>query len=224
MERTLAFSTFLKLLELPTAQKATVLRGFRSRGGFNYWRPMQVLAPDVVSGQLDLKSIQEEVGKMSKGHQTKYNVNALTKILKWSSRRKISVRRRPGKVVRKFGNSGLQVRIEPEVAFSMVGHTYLMHVWATTNPSLSEETLSMGLYYFRSTFQKEGNDNYQYLIFDTVKDRVFADLSIFENAVEMLREQRETLSSLWAEIGAEETPQPPRRRRYPDQPADQPEL
>ncbi len=112
--------------------------------------------------------------------------------------------------------------MEPELAFSMVGHTYLVHVWATTKPSLSEQTLSMGLYLFRSSFYKEGYDNYQYLIFDTVKDRIFAEFNIFDNAVDMLREQREIFSSLWAGMEAEETPQRPRRRPHQDQPADQP--
>lgn len=48
--RELAFSTFLKLLEIPEPQKMATLRGFRRGGGFNYWRPLQVLAPEVAAG------------------------------------------------------------------------------------------------------------------------------------------------------------------------------
>lgn len=200
MDRELAYSTFLKLIELPAPQKAATLRGFMRGGGFNYWRPMQMLAAEVAKGELDLSGIQQKVGVMAKGHQRKYNEIALTNLLKWVSRRKLTLRVPPGKIVRKFGNSGLKVRIEPELAFAMGGREYVMHIWATNNPSLSEETLSMGLYFFREHLLKEGHGNYQYLIFDTVKDRVFAEFGILDNALDLLKVQRELLSNLWKEL------------------------
>lgn len=201
MERVLAFSTFLKLLELPEPQKVVALRGFLRGGGFNYWRPMQVLAAEVAKGELDLSGIQERVGQMAKSHQRKYNEIALTNLLKWTSRKKISLRTSPEKVVKKFGNSGLKVRIKPELAFSLDGRNYLMHIWATNNPSLSEETLSMGLYFFRHHLKDE-HENFQFLIFDTVKNRIFAEFSIFGNAAESLRAQREILSEKWKEVNS----------------------
>ena len=220
-ERELAFSTFLKLLELPDPKKETTLRGFLRGGGFNYWRPLQALAPEVVGGHLDVSGIQEKVGLMAKGHQRRYNDHALTNLLKWISRRRVQSRRRPDKIVRKFGNSGLKVRLEPEAAFAMDGRSYLMHIWATNNPTLSEETLSMGLYFFRHHFRDADNADCQYLIYDTVKDRIFAEFNIIESAAPMLRQQRDLLSRLWSTVNGESGPQPPGDRPW-EGPGDQP--
>lgn len=218
--RELAFSTFLKLLELPEPQKATTLRGFLRGGGFNYWRPLQVLAPEVIAGGLKLSDIQEKVALMAKSHQRKYNDHALTNLLKWAGRRRVQPRKRPEKIVKKFGNSGLNVRLEPEVAFAMDGRLYLMHIWATNDPTLSEETLSMGLHFFRLHFQEAGYKDWQYLIFDTVKDRIFAEFNILENAASMLGVQRETLSNLWSSLsGRSDAP----RYRPDDYPEERPE-
>ena len=201
--RELAFSTFLKLLELPDPQKVTTMRGFLRGGGFNYWRPLQELAPEVVVGTLGLGDIQDKVGLMAKGHQRRYNERALTNLLKWISRRKIQRRKQPPRLVKKFGNTGLMVRLQPEVAFAMDGRNYLMHVWATTNPTLSEETLSMGLHFFRFHSREAGCDDFQFLIFDSVKDRIFAEFNVLQNAAFKLAEQRKLLSDLWSALNGD---------------------
>jgi len=218
MERELAFSTFLKLLELPDPQKAATLRGFRRGGGFNYWRPLQVLATEVASRRLGLTEIQSKVGTMAKGHQRKYNENALTCLLKWISRKKISLRSRPVKITESFGRSGLRVRLEPELAFSADGHNYVMHIWATNNPSLSDESLSMGLYFFRRAFRKTIKDDVQYLIFDCVKNRIFAEINLFDTADEMLAAQCALLDTIWHDLEKAE-----RRRPADDRPGHRPE-
>lgn len=223
-DRELAFSTFLKLLELPEPQKKTTLRGFLRGGGFNYWRPLQNLASEVVGGELKLGDMQEKVGLMARGHQRKYNDRALTNLLKWAGRRRIQLRKRPEKIVRKFGNTGLRIRLQPEVAFAMGGRSYLMHIWATNNPTLSEETLSMGLYFFRRHFQETGQPDTQYLIFDTVKDRIIAEFNILDSAATMLTQHRDLLSNLWSSVNGEDESPPASRPgdRPPERPDDRP--
>ena len=127
---------------------------------------------------------------MAKSHQRKYNDRALTNLLKWVSRRRVTARALPQKMVKKFGDSGLKVRLNPEAAFAMDGRVYLMHIWATNIPTLSEETLSMGLYFFRHHFRRGEQSDHQFLIFDTVKDRIFAEFNILGNAPEMLASQK----------------------------------
>ena len=201
--RELAFSTFLKLLELTDAQKRATLRGFKRGGGYNYWRPLQLLAAEAISGKLGLSDVQDKVAFMAKGHQRKYNERALTSILKWASRRRLQLRDRPERVVKKFGNSGLKVRLEPEVAFLMDRRRYLMHIWATNSPTLSEETLSMGLFFFRHHMQGTVEPDCQFLIFDAVKDRIFAEFNILSNAGDMLTRQRESLNKHWSDLESE---------------------
>ena len=202
-KRELAFSTFLKLLELNEPQKATTLRGFLRGGGFNYWRPLQMLAPDIVSGKLALGDIASRVGALAKGHQRKYNEAALDRLLKWVLGRNLQYRRAPEKVVRDFGESGLKVRIEPEVAFVMDGRHYLMHIWATNSPSLSDETLSMGLHFFRQSMKPTLPDA-NYLLFDTIKNRVFSEVDLLQHASSWLDAQQLILSLLWDKINAPE--------------------
>jgi hypothetical protein len=221
MRRELAFSTFLKLLEIPEPQKMATLRGFKRGGGFNYWRPLQALAPEVAVGALPLAGIQGRMAVLAKGHQRKYNESALLNLLKWVSRRKLTLRTRPEKIVKRFGSAGLHVRIEPELAFSMRGRDYLMHIWATNTPVLSEETLSMGWHFFRHAFAKTNHDNHQFLILDTVKDRVFGEVNMLDNAEEMLAMQRDVLDRIWASLEEPGTGTP---KRIPpdDRPADFP--
>jgi hypothetical protein len=214
MERELAFSTFVKLLELPAARKAMTLRGFQRGGGFSYWRPLQTLAPDVARRRLDLAAIQAKMSVMAKGHQRKYNENALTNLAKWAARKKILVRTRREKVVVPLGSSGLSVRLEPELAFSVDGRSYLMHIWATNDPSLTDETLSMGLYFFRNEFRKAHREDAQYVIFDCVKNRIFSEINIFDSAEDMLEAQCSLLDKIWHDLeeGAART-----KRRPPEQ-------
>ncbi len=200
MEHKLAFSTFMKLIELDDKPKQTTLRGFLRGGGFNYWRPLQSLAKKVANGELDVASLQDEVAHRSKGHQRKYNTNALTKLLFWASRRSITVRREPGPKIVKLTKSGLSVKIAPELAFIMQGNKYLMHIWATNSPSLSEETLSTALYFFKSEIDEKYKNGWNFLIFDTVKDRVFGELDILQNAPEMLAAEGKNLGVLWDKV------------------------
>ena len=200
MERKLAFSTFLKLLELPEVEKAQTLRGFLRGGGFNYWRPLETLAPEIVRDGLELPGIQQKVAMMSKGHQRKYNENALINLRKWFNRHRVQHRRVPGKIDRSFGKAGLWVKLRPEVAFEMDRRVYLMHVWATNNPSLTDETLSMGLFFFRHHFRIEFNEDYHYLIFDSVKNRMFGEFEVLEDASDRLGAQANLLDHLWTEL------------------------
>jgi hypothetical protein len=200
MERELAFSTLVKLMELPSNQKMATLRGFMRGGGFNYWRPLQNLAPEVVKNGIDLAELSERVSILSKGHQRKYNEAALIKLMHWVRRRRVEYRNNLIKVVEPFGSSGLSVRIEPEACFSMSGQKYVMHIWATNTPTLSEETLSMALYLFRAVGRKHDFREYQYLLFDSVKDRIFTEVNILGNSQEMLRSALVEISQLWQTI------------------------
>lgn len=213
MDRQLAFSTFLKLLELPDTQKAATLRGFRRGGGFNYWRPMQNLAPEVATRRLDIMGIQDRVAVLAKGHQRKYNESALMTLLKWCSRKKLSLQSSPGKHIVPIGAAGLSVRLEPELAFLTGGRNYVMQIWATNNPSLSDETLSAGLFLFVQAFRGILTRDTQYVIFDCVKNRLFTEINMIDNAADMLAAQITVLDALWRDLDRRSTEE---RKPWPD--------
>lgn len=199
-KHTLAFSTFLKLLELSDDKKRTMLKGFTRKGGYNYWFPLQNLAEDVASNNLVGGDISNRVGQMCKSHQQKYNDLALLKLSMWFERRKAKVIQKPDKIEKKFTNSGLSVKLNPEVAFEMGGVKYMMHVWATNTPALSEQTLSAGLNFFQHHFRQSGYEDYQYMIYDTTKDNVFGEFNILQNAGLVLSDQRNVIHDLWHEV------------------------
>ena len=202
-DHTLNFTTFLKLLELPENQKRTMLKGFTSPGGYDYWRPLKRFAEDVAKLKITGAQITDNVSGFCKGHQLKYNDEALTKLSRWFEMRKAKVISNPGEHVTKLGNSGMKVRLAPEVAFEMERVQYVMHIWATNTPSLSDRTLSTGLFFFRDRFIKAGHDGFQYLIYDTVKGRVFGEFDILSNANAELQMQQTSIHALWKEVWAQ---------------------
>lgn len=216
----LAFSTFLKLLELDEPKKKAMLRGFLRGGGYNYWRPLQMLAPDVARGDLDMAGIQDKCAAMAKSHQRKYNEAALTKLMKWTSRRSITVRAKPEiPVTKKFGNSGLRVRMQPELIFSVGPQKYWLQLWATNSPVLTEETLSMGLFFLMSHVRQEHRDSdLSFLIFDTIKERMYGEFDVLANAQQHLSAERAIIDSLWSELTAGESGEERSERRREEQP------
>ena len=196
----LAFSTFLKLLELPEEKKRPMLKGFTREGGYNYWRPIQMLSDDVAHGILAEEQISDRVRMMCKEHQQKYNALALTRLSKWLKSRKIKVLPTVGKIERKFTNSGLMVRMEPEVAFEMSGIKYLMQIWATNTPSLSERTISAGLHFLQFHMRKAEFSEYQFLIFDATKEIMHNEINILQSASDVLKGERLLIQELWNEV------------------------
>lgn len=198
--REFAFSTFLKLLELQDKQRESAIKGLKRGGGFQYWRPLFNLAPEIVRGKLDTLDIPERVALMASGHQQKYNEAALAKLAIWVGRYGVEYRSRPERIVEPIDETvGLAVRIEPEVAFATDGDKHLMHVWATKNPILSERTLSMGLAFFRDVSRAHGHNDCRFLILDTVRDRTFVELNIVKNARLMLQKEIDDIVARWAD-------------------------
>ncbi|MEM7214918.1 MAG: hypothetical protein AAF423_05185 [Pseudomonadota bacterium] len=198
-QRVIAFSTFLKLVELDDQKKMAALRGFKRGGGFNYWRPLQVLSSEIIKNQLTLEDLSSRLDTFAKGHQKKYNERALLKILLWKSKRKVNARRRPERFEYRLGSSGFTVKFEPELSFELNGSNYLAHVWATNTPTLSETSLSVGLYLLKLAARKNGLIDYNYLILDTVKDRTFGEFDILANSEDMLNDQISILGDLWSD-------------------------
>lgn len=216
VKHALAFSTFLKLLELEEKPARATLRGFLRKGGFNYWRPMQLLARKIVRKEMSIGEISGEVGILAKGHQRKYNEAALIQMAKWFDRRKAVWRNPPSRTLVDVGASGLSVRIEPEIGFMLGKRHFLMHVWATNTPLLSEETVSAALYFLI----KNGSDwdttsEFEWLIYDTVKDRVANSLSLLEDADVLLDAKLSRLDTMWKE---ESSPSSQPDDDFPDHP------
>lgn len=203
-DREIAFSTFLKLLGLPPEKQLSTLRGFSSGGGYDYWRPLRELSPPIIAGKIPATEIETLVARYSKGHQLKYNTKALANLYLWFSRRKFSLRKNDLHIVRKFGNSGLKVRIRPELSLARGARQYYVHIWATNHPVLSDDSLSMALRFFELHAHQAHDGTYECVIFDAVKSRLFGEWEILANAEQSLSLQREQLSTFWNQVSTTE--------------------
>lgn len=202
----IAFSTFLKLLELQEKDRRIEFRRLNSGGGYPYWQPLKAAAADAVKTGADLDLLIKQVEKKCSGHQQKYNKNALVTLCDWSKKRECNPVEQPPTLMIPFGTSGISVRLQPDVSFDLNGITYSMVLWATTKPALSDETLSVALLFIRDEYEQHGVRN-RFVIFDTIKKRIFTEMDIIASAQKLLEAKKEIFKKNWEE--ATTTPPPP---------------
>src|SRR5581483_6294686 len=84
MAKPVGFSAFLKLLELAdTPRKAELRKKLAGGGGFQYWRPLQIVASKAISPSANIEALKKEIETLCSGHQQKYNKNAFEAFCKW---------------------------------------------------------------------------------------------------------------------------------------------
>ena len=75
-----------------------------------------------------------------------------------------------------------------------------MAVWATTKPALSDEVLSVGLFFMKRAYEVKGHTHHQFLIFDTVRNRVFSEIDILSSTLFLLKSRHDAIKKDWMEI------------------------
>jgi len=201
MTRPIGFSAFLKLLELSDALRRSELRKKLGGGrGFQYWRPVQLAAAKAIASRADVEQLKRQIDSMCSGHQREYNKRALVVFCNWINGKSI----RPVEILPTvdvpFGNSGLVIRIKPEVAFELDGERFSMNLWATTRPTLTLNTLSIGLAFCANAYRARGHDGCGHLIFDTVSNRLFRESDIASNVLHLLKDKVDAFKKDWAAL------------------------
>lgn len=213
------FTAFLKLLELDDhLRKSELKRKHRGGGGFQYWRPLQRVAPKLLAADANVKLLQAEIASLCSGPQRNYNQNALNSFAQWSAGKSLLSATSLPVIDAPFGNSGLTVRIRPDVTFRWDGRLVSMYLWATTKPLLSTPTLSMGLLFCSSAYRTQGYDTHEHMILDTITNRLFTSANILptapfflQNKIEAFKQDIEDLNAPpAAPLGPSERPSPPR--------------
>lgn len=216
MAKPIGFSAFLKLLELRPGPRKTELRRKLGGGrGFQYWRPTQIVAPKAILPGANLTLLRAEISSLCSGHQKKHNENAFDAFGKWIQGKAISPIESLPKMEVPFGNSGLIVRLHPEMSFRLDGNNYSMTLWATTKPSLSIETLSVGLFFLAAAYRAKQH-SHQHLILDTTRNRPFREADILPSAIHLLKDKVDAFKRDWDELNSESA-KPPQTPK-PDQP------
>jgi hypothetical protein len=113
-----------------------------------------------------------------------------------------------------FGTSGISVRLQPDTSFELNGITYSMVLWATTRPALSDETLSVALLFIRDEYEQHGVRN-RFVIFDTIKKRIFTEMDIIASAQTLLEAKKEIFKKNWEEATTAPPPPPARSGVHP---------
>lgn len=203
----IALSTFLKLLELPEKDRRAEFRRLSAGGGFPYWQPLKDVALDAVTVGANLDQLIKQVEKKCSGHQQKNNKNALVTLCGWSKKRECKPVKRPPALTIPFGTSGISIRLQPDVSFELNAITYSMVLWATTKPPLSDGTLSVALLFIRDEYEPHGVNN-RFVIFDTIKNRVFTEMDIIASAQKLLEAKKEIFKKNWEEATIVPSPPP----------------
>lgn len=218
MARPIGFSAFLKLLELAEGpRKSELKKKLGGGGGFQYWRPVQIVAPKAIKPGADVKLLAAQLASLCSGHQRKYNENAFAAFNKWRKEKAIQPADPLPMIEADFGDSGLTIRMRPDVSFQFEGSNYSMNLWATTKPVLSIQTLSVGLFFLSAAYKKQGHQTHQHLILDTVSGRIFREADILPTAIHMLKDKVDAFKKNWEELNPK--PTQPTHPPKGDQPA-----
>jgi len=215
--RPIGFSAFLKLLQLPDGpRKAELKKKLGGGGGFQYWRPIQLVAPKAILPAASILQLTEDLELMCSGHQRTHNKNAFAVFCKWAEGKSIKAVDPLPMIDAEFGNSGLIVRMRPEVCFERDGVRHSMSLWATTKPALTADTLSVGLLFLAAAYKAKKHDNYQHSIFDTVGNSVFREADILPMAIHKLKDKADAFKKDWEDLNPK--PQDPTSPPKGDQP------
>lgn len=213
MTKPIGFSAFLKLLELNAGPRKTELRKkLGEGGGFQYWRPLQITAGKAILPGADLASLRAEIASLCSGHQRKHNENAFDAFKKWLHGKAVLPVEPLPRMEVPFGNSGLVVRLQPEVSFALDNSNYGMALWATTKPPLSVQALSVGLFFLAAAY-KAKQHNRQFLILDTTKNKLFRESDILPSAIHLLKDKVDAFKKDWDDLNS--TPTKPSDRPSP---------
>ncbi len=129
MAKPIGFSAFLKLLELTDGPRRTELKKkLGGGGGFQYWRPVQIVAPKAIMPAADIEFLKSEIDTLCSAHQRQYNKNAFAAVCKWIRGKTIEPSAALPAIDVPFGNFGLVVRLKPDMSFKLGGNLISMHL------------------------------------------------------------------------------------------------
>lgn len=219
MAKPIGFSAFLKLLELADGPRKTELKKkLGGGGGFQYWRPVQIVAPKAILPAADIDFLKKEIETLCSGHQQQHNKNAFAAFCKWTKGKAIKPTPDLPTIDVPFGNCGLVIRLKPDVSFEMDGDHFSMNLWATTKPPLSVKTLSTGLLFCALAYKAQGHKSQKHVIMDTISNRLFREEEILPNAMHLLKDKVDVFKKDWDAL----SPAPP-TSPSPGSSKDQPE-
>lgn len=217
MTKPIGFSAFLKLLQLPDGpRKAELKKKLGGGGGFQYWRPIQIVAPKAILPAAKIEALKVELESLCSGHQQKYNKQAFSTFSTWTLGKSIEPIKPLPMIEAAFGGSGLVVRMRPDLSFKLDGVACSMNLWATTKPALTTEALSVGLFFLAAAYKAKGHEGSQHLIFDTVSNKIFREADVLSTAIHLLKNKVDAFKKDWDELNPPPT-QPPAPKE--DQPA-----
>lgn len=211
------FTAFLKLLELSDPlRKSELKKKLKGGGGFPYWRPLQTVAPKSIVPGANISLLKTEIDSLScSAPQRKYNQSGFAAFNKWSKGKPLVKTSALPIIDVPFGDSGLTVRIRPDVSFAVDGQLFSMSLWATTKPLLSTASLSMGMLFLSEAYKNQEYFDHKHLILDTITDRLFREEDILPNTPDLLSKKIVAFKNDIDSLGT-----PP--RALPDAPSDHP--
>lgn len=203
----ISFQTFLKLCAQTDGGKRSTLSNYLRPGGYDYWRPLKMLAESVARLHIVEAQIGAHVDALcTKADQRRYNSNALVRLSQWAAPRGPQLLPRPDRRVVPIGSGQIAIRVEAELCFQQRRDRHLMSIWATTGTALEDEIASAGLFFLSEHLRQGRYDSHRVLLFNTVRNRVYDESSILESAPTLLQQQTTVVDRIWSELVASRSP------------------
>lgn len=216
MAREIAFTTYLKLLQLNAQQRKAELKKMLSGTGFRYWSPIKEIAPSALKPGADLKLLEEEIEKRCTSHRRKHNKNALKALYDWAQGKDLKEEPLLPELTVSIAKSGLSVKLKPEVSFEMDGKLFAMALWPTTKPPITKETLTMGLLIMRLRYRAKKYNDHDFLVLDTVGNVLVDNVEDESVTLIRLKEKHEAIEKDWIELNGPPPAPPPGKPKTDD--------
>ena len=157
----LHFSTFLKLLASPTAERIRNISRYAQPGGFDYWRPLRAGITRMALHDTTIEDARTYVSDNSSGTNRDNCIDRFDKIADWLARQPGTYSDVSRRGVWNSPNGIFSVHIEPELELMGRTGSRIIAFYPTDQPSLNRDIAGSGIVLLRRYYGEGSNSQFQ---------------------------------------------------------------
>jgi hypothetical protein len=181
----MALTTFLKLIILPTDDKAQELSKYALPGGYDFYWSMKKHVSGVIGGKAELASAVAAINALHNQTEREHNLFGLNGAVAWFAKHG-GVPFTPPTVEYKSPGGQFSIKLEPEFAFESVSGRKIVSVWNTQKPELKKKIAGVGVSFMRQHLGLGKYADCTFHILDLRKSKLYGPESIPNNAGQIL--------------------------------------
>ena len=148
----LSFTTFLKLALMPTMQRrlSELQRMHSGDRGYDFYKQMKFAAKGVARGEIDPDVIIANLETIKRPAERTHNVQMAKNFLTWwNSLKGAEALTSAPNGTYKSDAMHFGIKMRPELAYVKDGTTYVVYLWATQLPAMTNQIAGAGLQILR---------------------------------------------------------------------------